>query len=123
MERFIGLDASAARRGEPFDADLVRGGRRAHVAADRTLLEVLREEGVEADSSREGGVCRTCSVHLLGREPVHRDLVLPVGRAAGAGDVGVRARGGAVGPVSRRTLRVTAPVAAFGCMSRGPFRH
>jgi ferredoxin len=48
----------------------------ANVPADRTILQVVRECGVDAPSSCEEGVCGTCETVLLAGDADHRDLLL-----------------------------------------------
>ena len=45
--------------------------------ADKTILEVLREHGLDVPSSCETGTCGTCRTKMLAGEADHRDLVLP----------------------------------------------
>jgi len=42
----------------------------------RTILETLRANGIDADSSCESGTCRTCQVRVLAGTVVHNDFVL-----------------------------------------------
>ena len=42
----------------------------------KTILEVLRENGLEVPSSCETGTCGTCRTKYLSGEADHRDLVL-----------------------------------------------
>ena len=46
------------------------------VPADKSIIQVVREAGVEIESSCEDGLCGCCRVRLLGGVPEHRDLVL-----------------------------------------------
>jgi phthalate 4,5-dioxygenase reductase subunit len=46
------------------------------VSTSTTILEVLREHGLEVPSSCETGTCGTCRTKLLAGEADHRDLVL-----------------------------------------------
>jgi ferredoxin len=46
------------------------------VPVDRTILQVVRECGVDAPSSCEEGVCGTCETVLLAGDADHRDLLL-----------------------------------------------
>ncbi|KAA3625834.1 MAG: oxidoreductase [Proteobacteria bacterium] len=46
------------------------------VPGDKTIVEVLRENGVEVETSCEAGLCRTCKTRYLQGEPDHRDYVL-----------------------------------------------
>lgn len=46
------------------------------VPADRSIVSVLRENGVDVDTSCEEGICGTCIMTVLAGEPDHRDNVL-----------------------------------------------
>ncbi len=60
----------------PFDVTLARSKRTLTVPADRSLLAVLREAGVECESDCERGGCGMCRVVVLEGEPDHRDVIL-----------------------------------------------
>lgn len=60
----------------PFTAVMGKSGRRLHVPADRTLLDVLRSNDVTILSTCSKGTCGTCEVGLLSGIPEHRDVVL-----------------------------------------------
>lgn len=65
-----------------FTVTLQRSGRQLQVAAGQTLLEALREAGLDCPSSCETGVCGTCRCALLDGEADHRDRLLsPVERS------------------------------------------
>lgn len=67
-----------------FEIGLARSGLVLRVPADRTILQVVREHGVEVMSACEEGVCGTCETAVLEGEPEHRDMLLsPQERAAG----------------------------------------
>lgn len=55
---------------------LARSGRTLEVPADKSLLQVLIENGVAIDSSCMEGVCGLCATRVLDGEPDHRDEVL-----------------------------------------------
>jgi ferredoxin-NADP reductase len=55
---------------------LKRSAREIAVAADQTVLQALREAGVDCPSSCEAGVCGTCETRWLEGEPEHHDQVL-----------------------------------------------
>lgn len=61
---------------EAFRVHLARSGRVLDVPADKTILEVLRANGIVAPSSCESGTCGSCRTRLLSGEADHRDLVL-----------------------------------------------
>ena len=61
---------------KPFSVRLARSGKVVEVPATKTILEVLRENGLEVPSSCETGTCGTCRTKMLAGEADHRDLVL-----------------------------------------------
>ncbi|MEQ8603222.1 MAG: PDR/VanB family oxidoreductase [Marivibrio sp.] len=61
---------------EPFKVTLKESGREIEVPADRSILEALRDAGIETVSSCESGTCGTCKCRLVAGEPDHRDHVL-----------------------------------------------
>jgi vanillate O-demethylase ferredoxin subunit len=80
-EYFAAPEAPAAEGG--FTVRLHRSGRDVPVVAGRTILEALREAGVDVLHSCCQGVCGTCEVAVIAGVPEHRDLVLsPAERAA-----------------------------------------
>lgn len=61
---------------KPFNVRLARTGKTVAVPADKTILEVLRDNGLDVPSSCETGTCGTCRTKMLAGEADHRDLVL-----------------------------------------------
>jgi phthalate 4,5-dioxygenase reductase component len=61
---------------KPFKVRLARSGDVIDVPTTKTILEVLREHGLEVPSSCETGTCGTCRTKLIAGEADHRDLVL-----------------------------------------------
>jgi phthalate 4,5-dioxygenase reductase subunit len=61
---------------KPFKVRLARSGKLLDVPVTKTILEVLRENGLDVPSSCETGTCGTCRTKLLAGEADHRDLVL-----------------------------------------------
>ena len=59
-----------------YEVHLARSGRTIPVAPGETMLNALREAGVDVPSSCEGGVCLECKTRFLDGTPVHRDLVM-----------------------------------------------
>ncbi|HEY4981081.1 MAG TPA: 2Fe-2S iron-sulfur cluster binding domain-containing protein, partial [Pseudolabrys sp.] len=55
---------------------LARSGDVIDVPTTKTILEVLRDHGLEVPSSCETGTCGTCRTKLLAGQADHRDLVL-----------------------------------------------
>jgi len=61
---------------KPFKVKLARSGAVIEVPATKTILEALREHGLEVPSSCETGTCGTCRTKLIAGKADHRDLVL-----------------------------------------------
>jgi phthalate 4,5-dioxygenase reductase subunit len=61
---------------KPFKLRLARSGEVLDVPTTKTILEVLRDHGLEVPSSCETGTCGTCRTKLVTGEADHRDLVL-----------------------------------------------
>ena len=59
-----------------FRVRLARTGKVVEVPVTKTILEVLRENGLEVPSSCETGTCGTCRTKMLAGAADHRDLVL-----------------------------------------------
>ena len=76
MERFAGAGEAIRVGGSDFDIELARSDRTFHVPADKSILDVLLDEGVEVDFSCMDGVCGSCKVQVLEGMPDHRDVVL-----------------------------------------------
>ena len=61
---------------KPFKVRLAKSGKLVEVPVTKTILEVLRDIGLEVPSSCETGTCGTCRTKMLAGEADHRDLVL-----------------------------------------------
>jgi phthalate 4,5-dioxygenase reductase subunit len=61
---------------KPFRVRLARTGKVVEVPVTKTILEVLRDNGLDVPSSCETGTCGTCRTKMLAGEADHRDLVL-----------------------------------------------
>ena len=61
---------------KPFRVKLARSGEVVDVPTDKTILEALRDHGLDVPSSCEAGTCGTCRTKLLAGQADHRDLVL-----------------------------------------------
>lgn len=59
-----------------FEIELARSALTLTVPAGRTILEVIRENGVAAPSSCEQGACGTCLTTVIAGEPDHQDVYL-----------------------------------------------
>ena len=60
----------------PFQVKIANTGDVFDVPADKTIIEVLRGNGLAVDTSCEHGYCATCMTRYLEGEPEHRDAVL-----------------------------------------------
>ncbi|THW10772.1 MOSC domain-containing protein [Aureobasidium pullulans] len=60
--------------GDPFTASVITGAKTTslEVAADKTLLEVMREAGLEVASSCETGSCGTCRIGVKRGKVLHK---------------------------------------------------
>lgn len=66
----IGLDVGS------FHVRLARSGAVYTVPPEKSIVQVLRDNGVECETSCEAGVCGTCRTRFLEGVPEHYDLVL-----------------------------------------------
>jgi ferredoxin-NADP reductase len=73
IERFSS-DQAPARGG--FEITLAKSQRSFTIPPDKTILEVLLDEGIEVNRSCMEGVCGTCETAVLEGIPDHRDQVL-----------------------------------------------
>ncbi|MFC9980516.1 PDR/VanB family oxidoreductase [Gordonia sp. NPDC127522] len=74
FENFHATDQPDASENTPFDVEL--DGETYRVPADRSIVEVLEENGCDVDTSCQEGICGTCIMQVLSGEPEHRDNVL-----------------------------------------------
>lgn len=72
----FGVDQSRAAENMPFSVRLKRSGHCFHIPKDRSILEILRDNGIHAPSSCESGTCGSCRTTLCAGEAEHRDMVL-----------------------------------------------
>lgn len=63
-------------RGQPFEIALSRSALTLEVPAEKTIVEVLRANGIGITTSCEQGACGTCRVAVIEGEPEHRDVHL-----------------------------------------------
>ncbi|MDB5960626.1 MAG: Vanillate O-demethylase oxidoreductase [Massilia sp.] len=61
---------------QPFDVKIASTGQVFTVPADRTVIKVLEEHGIDIPYSCEEGVCGTCLTRVLEGEPEHRDMYM-----------------------------------------------
>jgi ferredoxin-NADP reductase len=65
-----------ATSGDPFEVELAKSNKTLLVDGDKTLLQVIREAGLEVDSSCETGNCGTCRVEVCSGKVDHRGSAL-----------------------------------------------
>jgi vanillate O-demethylase ferredoxin subunit len=60
----------------PFQVRLQRSGKVLEIPADKSIVDVLRANGIEVPTSCEAGLCGTCRTSYVGGIPDHRDFIL-----------------------------------------------
>jgi ferredoxin-NADP reductase len=81
VEYFTAKEAPALAGG--FVVELRRSGREFVIPAGQSILEVLREAGMDLSYSCEQGICGACETRVISGVPEHRDSVLtPAEQAA-----------------------------------------
>jgi MOSC domain-containing protein YiiM/ferredoxin-NADP reductase len=65
-----------ATSGDPFTVELKQSKKTLEVPAEKTLLQVLRDAGLEVESSCEAGNCGTCRIEVCGGAVEHRGSAL-----------------------------------------------
>jgi vanillate O-demethylase ferredoxin subunit len=73
QEHFVPAPVTA--NGE-FCVLTARDGRRHHIAAGQSIVEVLRAAGYDIATSCEQGICGACATPVLSGIPLHQDMVL-----------------------------------------------
>ncbi|TDV96604.1 oxidoreductase [Halomonas sp. ATBC28] len=74
-EYFAGAETTSEDDGS-FEVRIASSGAAFTVPADKTVYQVLAENGIDIMVSCEQGVCGTCLTRVLEGEPDHRDLYL-----------------------------------------------
>ena len=69
-------DAAADLIDGEFQVTISSTGAAYSIPADKSIVDVLREHGIDVDTSCEAGTCGTCKTHYLEGEPDHNDFVL-----------------------------------------------
>ncbi len=59
-----------------FQIKIASTGAILDVPADRSIVEVLWDNGFDVDTSCETGLCATCMTRYVEGEPDHQDMVL-----------------------------------------------
>jgi ferredoxin-NADP reductase len=76
IERFAPKNQERPATEEPFEIELARTGATLFVPPSKTIVEVLREAGVDVPVSCLEGTCGTCETVVLAGAPDHRDSLL-----------------------------------------------
>lgn len=76
VERFAPLPEPAAQDRTGFTVECRKSGLTLIVPPDKSILEVVREAGIDADSNCREGTCGTCETAVLDGIPEHHDVVL-----------------------------------------------
>jgi vanillate monooxygenase ferredoxin subunit len=78
MEYFTAepISAETRRQTRAFKIKIKSSGQEFEVPENRTILDVLRANGFDLDSSCEEGICGTCATQVIEGEIDHRDLFL-----------------------------------------------
>lgn len=71
-----GQAAADAPQAGGFTVQLASSGRRLHVGPQRSIVEVLREAGIDVATSCEAGLCATCKTGYLQGDVDHQDCIL-----------------------------------------------
>jgi vanillate O-demethylase ferredoxin subunit len=76
-ERFSAAPAAPAAAPDlPFEIELARSGGCYVVAPGKSIVQVLKANGITVETSCEEGFCGTCMTRYLAGQPLHRDTVL-----------------------------------------------
>ncbi|MNT67299.1 Phenoxybenzoate dioxygenase subunit beta [compost metagenome] len=74
VEYFTATQEAALDGG--YTVELSRSGKSLQVPGGKTVLQVLKEAGIEVAHSCEEGVCGACETRVLSGVPDHRDAIL-----------------------------------------------
>ena len=68
-----GADVATETANLPFDVVLKKKGIRLTIPADRSILDVLKDDGIKVRALCREGICGTCRVEVVSGEVDHRD--------------------------------------------------
>ena len=60
-----------------FIVELAKSGLEFTIPPEKTILEVLEENGIDVPNSCRQGICGTCETRVIAGVPDHRDQILP----------------------------------------------
>ncbi len=75
-ENFSAPAAQGSHHGDSFIAEIPRSGHILQVPADKTLLQILLDDGVDIDYACEAGTCRSCIIDIISGNIIHKDHCL-----------------------------------------------
>ena len=76
LERFHPRQHTESGGDAEFEIELCSTGRVLTVPIDRSVLDVLRDSGIDVTSSCEEGICGSCEIQVCSGIPEHRDSIL-----------------------------------------------
>lgn len=76
FEWFAPKEPKSNSTDKAFKIQLARSGRSFDVPADKSILQVLEDNGLRVESSCREGTCASCEICVLDGTPDHRDSVL-----------------------------------------------
>jgi len=76
IEYFAAAEPTVEGPQTAFDVKLARSGKTVSIPETKTIVDVLREEGIDIETSCEQGVCGTCVARVLDGIPEHHDCFL-----------------------------------------------
>ncbi|NIY48815.1 oxidoreductase [Cedecea colo] len=76
FERFVPFETGDAKPNEAFEVEFAVSGVVLEVPADKSILQVADEAGIDVLSSCAEGTCGTCETYIVSGEVEHRDSVL-----------------------------------------------
>lgn len=76
MEYFSADPSALSGDNKPFEVKLAKSDKTFTIPEDKSIAEVLGENGIDVDVSCEQGICGSCITPVLEGEPDHRDKVL-----------------------------------------------
>lgn len=76
LEFFSADTPFLAADGDSFEVRLAKSGVTLTIPSDKTIAQVMIENGIEVELSCEQGICGTCLTKVLEGEPQHEDMYL-----------------------------------------------
>lgn len=76
FEWFAPKELKSNSTDKAFKIQLARSGKSFDVPADKSILQVLEDNGLRVESSCREGTCASCEICVLDGTPEHRDSVL-----------------------------------------------